>query len=369
MALEPGRGRTATPVRSALVGAAISVTALVASMTFGASLRHLVDTPRLYGVGWQWDAGNPFGTRGATLAILEHDPHVSSLTAARLTNFVTLRSGGRSIGVNVFGTQFIRGSAHPTVVRGRWPSTTSEIALGDATLHSIGARVGSTITMSAGHLSTEVRVVGQVVFPDFGFGSALGKGAGLTLDGLRRVAPGAQTNVYGFDLRPGTDVPAEIRHLDAELTTGPVQSPTTGDTLEKLTQIQGLLLAMAGLIALTALAAVTNLLVSSIRRRRRDLAILKTLGFVRRQVWATVAWQASVVAVVSLIVGLPIGIAAGRWAWSAFAGNVGVVPEPAIPLVAVVLVVPIAVLAANAVAALPARAAGRVRPAVVFRAE
>src|SRR5207302_7006238 len=100
MALEPGRGRTATPVRSALVGAAISITALVASMTFGASLRHLVDTPRLYGVGWQYEAGNPYGPAGPTRAVLERDPHVGSITAATLRNYVTLRSHGRSIGAN-----------------------------------------------------------------------------------------------------------------------------------------------------------------------------------------------------------------------------------------------------------------------------
>jgi predicted lysophospholipase L1 biosynthesis ABC-type transport system permease subunit len=226
--------------------------------------------------------------------------------------------------------------------------------------------------MSAGHRTTHLRVVGQVVLPDFGFGSGLGDGAGLTLGGIRRVVPEAQTNVYGFDLRPGTDVPAEIRHLERVLpgTTGSqVISPRIGDRLNNLQKIQGLLLAMAGLIAVTALAALTHLLVTSIRRRRRDLAILKTLGFIRRQVWATVAWQASSVALVALVVGVPVGIAAGRWTWNLFAGNVGVVPEPAVPLLAALLVVPITVVAANVVAALPARAAGRVQPGSVLRSE
>jgi hypothetical protein len=372
MALEPGRGRTATPVRSALVGAAISITALMASMTFGASLRHLVETPRLYGVGWQYEAGNPFGSAGSTLADLRRDPHVGSITAAILRDFVTLRSHGHAVGAGVFVTQPIRGSVHPTVVQGRWPSSSSEIAIGAKTLRAVGASVGSTISVSAGHRVTDLRVVGQVVLPDFGLGSGLGDGAGLTLGGFRRVEPGAQTNVYGFDFRPGTDVPSEIRHLDRVLPGTPgsqVISPRIGDRLNNLQKIQGLLLAMAGLIAVTALAALTHLLVTSIRRRRRDLAILKTLGFVRRQVWATVAWQASCVALVALVVGLPVGIAAGRWTWNLFAGNVGVVPEPAVPLLAALLVVPITIVAANIAAALPARAAGRVRPGSVLRSE
>src|SRR5205807_5515490 len=184
------------------------------------------------------EAGNPYGPAGSTLADLERDPHVGSITAADLRNFVTLRSHGRSVGANVFVTHAIRGSAHPTVVMGRWPTSSSEIAVGGTTLHAIGAGVGSTITVSAGHLSTEVRVVGQTVLPDFGFGSALGKGAGLTLDGLRRVEPRAQANVYGFDFLPGTDVPAAIRLLNRELPASPsptgsagVLSPRIGDTL------------------------------------------------------------------------------------------------------------------------------------------
>ncbi|HEX9504606.1 MAG TPA: ABC transporter permease, partial [Acidimicrobiia bacterium] len=53
MALEPGRGRTAVPVRTTIVGAALAVATVVAALTFASSLDHLVSTPRLY--GWSWD--------------------------------------------------------------------------------------------------------------------------------------------------------------------------------------------------------------------------------------------------------------------------------------------------------------------------
>ena len=55
MALEPGRGPTAVPTRSSLVGAGVAVAAVAAALTFAASLNHLVATPRLF--GWNWDAG------------------------------------------------------------------------------------------------------------------------------------------------------------------------------------------------------------------------------------------------------------------------------------------------------------------------
>jgi hypothetical protein len=54
LALEPGRGRAAVPVRSALAGTALSVLAVVAALTFGANLLHLVHSPPLY--GQRWDA-------------------------------------------------------------------------------------------------------------------------------------------------------------------------------------------------------------------------------------------------------------------------------------------------------------------------
>src|SRR5205823_8599150 len=100
-------------------------------------------------------------------------------------------------------------------------------------------------------------------------------------------------------------------------------------------RIQGTPLALAGLLALLALATVAHLLVTSTRRRRRDLAVLKTLGFVRRQVSAAVAWQATTLVLLALIVGLPVCVAAGRWVWQLFAGQLGVPTDPRVPLLTV----------------------------------
>src|ERR1019366_4502104 len=52
MALESGSGRTAVPVRSALLGTALAVALAVTTVTFGSSLQTLVTHPPLY--GWNW---------------------------------------------------------------------------------------------------------------------------------------------------------------------------------------------------------------------------------------------------------------------------------------------------------------------------
>jgi ABC-type lipoprotein release transport system permease subunit len=108
---------------------------------------------------------------------------------------------------------------------------------------------------------------------------------------------------------------------------------------------------------------------SSVRRRRRDLAVLKTLGFLPRQVWATVAWQATAFATMAVLAGLPLGVAIGRWAWRLVAVQLGVVPEPALPPLQILAVAGGAILAGNLIAAGPGWVAGRLRPALVLRSE
>jgi predicted lysophospholipase L1 biosynthesis ABC-type transport system permease subunit len=96
---------------------------------------------------------------------------------------------------------------------------------------------------------------------------------------------------------------------------------------------------------------------------------LKTLGFTRRQLRQAVAWQATTIAAIALLVGLPVGVAAGRWAWRYLAAQLGVLPEPAVPLTAIIIAIPAALVVANLIAAVPGQAAARIQPAVVLRAE
>jgi len=124
----------------------------------------------------------------------------------------------------------------------------------------------------------------------------------------------------------------------------------------------------AGLAA-GAVGALGLTLLASVRRRRRDLALLKTLGFTRRQLAAAVAWQATVAVVIGTVVGLPVGIALGRQLWILFARQIHAVPTPSVPALAIVGVALGGVVLANIVAAVPGRLAARTPTALVLRAE
>ena len=97
--------------------------------------------------------------------------------------------------------------------------------------------------------------------------------------------------------------------------------------------------------------------------------MLKTLGLVRRQVLGVVEWQAAALAVTALLVGIPLGVLAGRWAWALFAGAAGVSPVVTVPVPLVLAAIPVTVALALLIAAWPGRTAARVRPAAALRAE
>jgi ABC-type lipoprotein release transport system permease subunit len=122
-------------------------------------------------------------------------------------------------------------------------------------------------------------------------------------------------------------------------------------------------------LALGAILALGLTLAASVRRRRRDLALLKTLGFTQRQLSAAVAWQATVAAVVGIVVGIPLGIVVGRELWTLFARNIDAVPDPTVPVWSVVLIGAGTLLFANLVAIYPGRSAARTPPALALRAE
>jgi len=128
-------------------------------------------------------------------------------------------------------------------------------------------------------------------------------------------------------------------------------------------------LALAGLMAVMAVGVLAHVVVTGARSRSRDLAILSALGFRRRQVRASLAWQATTTAGVALLVAVPLGVVVGGAIWHRYAESIGVVPSTTVPWLNAALVVVAAFVVANVVAALPARTAARTRPAVVLRSE
>jgi FtsX-like permease family len=367
LVLEQGRGPTAVPVRTTLVGVTAGIVALAAALTFTASLDRLLDTPRLYGwnfdaIAFDWTLDEPSSRRPPQLA---SNPHVGSFSAVYV---YAVMIDGWSVTAAAIDTA--DGQVFPTIVEGHEPRGPDEVVIGTYTLRQLGRRLGQTVQVRDAR-PTNMRIVGRTaLLPGMDIAAA---GAILTLEGLQRLEPNPKNGDGVFYIRyaPDADPAAALRSLQRPSSDvqQDVQLPRPPIDVENLGRVGNLPPILAGLLALLAAAALTHLLVTSIRRRRRDLAILKTLGFVRGQVSATVAWQATTVAVVALLVGVPLGVALGRWSWTLLMDRIGLGAEPVIPHLALLAGALATVLVANLLAAWPGWVAARTRPAVTLRAE
>jgi hypothetical protein len=365
-AFEPGADRSAVPVRSAVLGTVLALAAVIAALVFGASLTHVIRDPLI--VGWNWDVavGNPHSgdISAQTEPKLRADPGIGGFTATGLGGAVM---DGRD--VPFVGIRLLRGEVAPPVLAGRLPRGPREIALSGGELQALHRQVGGLITGQGPRGPVPLRIVGQIVLsPEITNEQLkLGSGAVMTLagaDALSRTR--LPVNVFLVRLRHPGD-PAAIARLRREFP-GVVLPAVPPPEVRELQGVNGLPLILAFLLTLLAVGTIAHTLVTSVHRRRRDLAILKALGFVSRQVRATVAWQATAIAATGLVIGLPLGVAAGRWAWTVLARGFAIEPVPVIPLL-VLLAVPAVLVLANVVAAVPARAAARTQAAVVLRTE
>jgi hypothetical protein len=241
--------------------------------------------------------------------------------------------------------------------------------LGTRNLERAGLQVGDIAVLRLGNTAAGLRVVGRGLFPEFGDAGGLGNGVYMTFRGLKRMLPEARENVFLLRYRPGTDASSETAHLRAALDPLPTRASGEPREVQALSDISGLPALLGGVLAVLAAATLAHTLISSVRRRRRDLAVLRTMGFVRRQVWLSVLWQTVTLVAVALVIGIPLGALLGRFAWNVFAEDLGVLPEAVVPVAATLLIVPATIVLANLIAAIPGRMAARAQPGLALRAE
>lgn len=372
MALEPGSGRSAVPVRSSLLCVTVAVAALSVSLVFAASLSHLLGTPRLY--GWNWDAHLEENGPGAppVLPTVTGDSRIEAV--ARADTGVPLAVGSvDTVGLSIVP---VKGTVAPVLTAGRLPRTADEVALGATTMRKTHAHIGSTVPVRITAIQSSARprrVVGQVVLPPISDTDRLGSGLYQTYPSELALVPGVQpppaTDVF-VRFRAGVDRRAALADLGRRVGDAwVVISAEKPADLVNFGQVQDLPLLLAALVAALGVATLAHTLVTSISRRRRDLALLKTLGFLPSQVRGAVAWQATTLTALAVLIGLPAGAIAGRALWTQFARQLGTVAEPVTPALALALTIPAAVVVANAIAAAPAFVAARTRAGVTLRAE
>jgi hypothetical protein len=339
-ALGPGRASGA-PTRLSLAGVALALVAVVGAITFGASLDRLSDEPARY--GWATDVALVAGAGYDTIdpeeagAIFDEDDRVEALA---VLGFRSLEVDGEL--VSATGLDVVRGDAPITVLDGRLPSGTNEVALGQRTADRLDVEEGDEVAGFRGPLE----VVGIVAFPAIGQATSahpgMGDGALLTAEGLDPSE--AQPSVALVGLADGVDptaVQPELVEAFIPATDGGfVQSygVLRPAELEGAEDANGTVAAIAATVGVTAVLALAAVVLASVRSRHRELAVLRVLGFTASDLRRSVRWQAASSIAAALLFGLPLGVALGRIVWQTFARTLGVDPAPTVPLVLLAVV-------------------------------
>lgn len=387
---------------------------MVTAVVFGASLNGLVTHPARY--GWNWDV--LIQSQGGYGSFLPNDVNASTLGDGdgivdhlmadqpgirgwSTFGFTQLPIDGKSVPIlglathgggveppTVFGHPIT--GAHAVELSGQSINGPDEIELGATTLRQLGKVVGNTVDVGTGPTARRMTIVGIVTLPSIGVQLSdhvsLGRGAMLpestllAIEDLNALNPdpaeafSAMPSTLAIDLDPSTRPGALLRQIIAadpgDTPGGIYQQPRVlGAAIVNAGQMGGQPLTLAAALGIAVLIFLSAAVVTSTRRRRRELAVLQALGFTHRQLRTVIAWQTITLLVIAVSVGLPLGIVAGRSAWTGFATSLGVVPVTVVPLGALVLGLLVLVSAGTILTAVTAVIATNIEPAVALRSE
>ncbi|MEO8696707.1 MAG: ABC transporter permease [Acidimicrobiales bacterium] len=359
--------------------AAVALTAGVVAV--GSSARALVNEPKRYGFDWDLVVLNAFDDQRpeALRSILGDDPDVAAATGFT-ANIYAINSDFVAPG---FAITEVKGTLQPTLIAGREVRAANEVVLGRETLRSIGADIGDQITIEeltlsgASSAAATVRIVGTVTFPPV---SQTGNDQPRLGDGILLTAEARQT--LGVD--PNDPEWTAIRladgvRPDAFIAAHPDGIPSRGGAptewfdsaapaeIRELRVVLGVFVGAATVSFAIALAIVLYALLAQVRSSRRDMAVLRAIGFTRGQLSSVVAWQSLPLTLASSVIGIPIGIWVGRQQYAGFARRLGVIEGASTPpllMLGLVLGVLLALGLSVGVAMIMVR---RTQPSIILR--
>ncbi len=367
LALERGRGPRSLPTRPAIVGAVAAVTGVVACFGLLHGIDDALTTPARSGQIWDATA---FFDDPAGLQTAEHYVRTNAdvVAAGRMERApVTVRGTE----IPLYTVTALRGNRPFATIAGRAPRGDAEVALGPSSARVLHLGVGDRVALRQGDHHVTAIVTGLVLLPQTPH-SSFDQGGWVTPAGFARVEgrPSERERteevsvVASFRHHPAAALAA--MHRATKLEVDPISTPQ--DVLN-LRNVRPLPRALAAFLVLLGAAALGHALVTAVRRRRHELAVLRAVGFTPRQTATTVAAQAGTVALVGLVVGIPLGVILGRLSWRWVADATPLVFSPPVAVAVILVGIPVTIVVANLLAAAPARRAARIRPAVALRTE
>jgi putative ABC transport system permease protein len=190
----------------------------------------------------------------------------------------------------------------------------------------------------------------------------------MTLSGLDTIRRGnGFPTAYLVRFEDGVDIDEGIDGLRPDFGDTILRAGSTTDIVS-IERVAGLPWILAALIGVMAGGTVLHTMLSGTRRQRHDVAVLKALGFDRRQLGTAGVAQALAFSLVVAGLGIPVGLATGNQAWRLATDTLGIDVALRSPLPLLVLV-PVVLAVGLVLSWLPTRVATRTEPAAVLRTD
>jgi putative ABC transport system permease protein len=385
MAVNPAGDRSRAAAWSGVLGIALAVAGALAVWTVDASVDHLRQTPTLFGVSADLavntEVDDPQAVAGTAVDVALADPDIEAVASVlRLPVDTSAARGpsGASASVEPEAIRSEQGLIGPTIQGGRLAAGSDEVVLGRATALALGAELGDRVTaMRIDEKPVDYVVVGIAVV--YGV-NVVDTGFHVTESGIERLSVPCQGATEPDDapscaeaeleavvarVRPGADRGAVADRL-ADTGMVSIPPPSIVDRFREMGPVPWYLAVMLG--ALGAAGLVHSSLVTG-RRRARELAITRALGFTPGQAAAAVRWQGLATAGAGLVIGLVAGVLVGRIVWRNLADTIGVVVDVRLPAWVAPLAVAWMIVVSLAATAWPSARVRRARPADVLRTE
>jgi hypothetical protein len=315
--------------------------------------------------------------RNVTVQLADHMTRKNGVRSVAVVDRDVINVG--RVGAPVFSVRPITGATTTpitfTLTSGRVPRGRGEAAIGPATARDLHVGIGDTIAV--GHSGARVRIVGEALFPgdvhaEFDEGLWL---APSEFDAvIPPIPPGGSLSderLLAVRFAPGANGQRSATRLQSalgQLSQG-VSAPPLPEELTNLRNVQTLPQVLAAFLGLIAIAALGSVLLSSARRRSHEFAVLRAMGMTRRNIRTVLNSQGTATALFGLVVGIPLGIVVGRVGWQAIAERVPLSVVAPFALAAVLLLIPVALVAANALALWPGHVTLSHHPSEELRTE
>jgi FtsX-like permease family/MacB-like periplasmic core domain len=365
-ALEPGRGRAAIPVRPALIGATIGVLGVLAALTLSNGISDAASNLDRFGITYEAEGfvgynGFDFADTSEILPAVAADPDVVAVNDTPMDVAQV-----NDVAASLFAIDPVDRPIDLVLTAGRAPAGTDEVALAPTTAKAAGLDVGDK-ALFTGTLGTRQLTVSGIAFVPAGPHNDYDSGGWVTADGYHALFDGHKFHFVLVDLRDGADFDA-VNERTAGLGL-PLDPPETPTQVLELEQVRAIPVFLAAFLVVLALGAVGHALTTAVRRRSHDLAVLRAVGMDRRQSRLIVTTQATILGLVGLVAGIPLGVALGRTVWRYIAERTPVLYLAPGQLLVLVALVPVVLIVVNLLAVTPSRRAARLKIAQVLRAE